>query len=115
MTTYLGDGVSVHFDGYALGGALVLTTDDGIRITNRVVLEPEVYRALTNYVERQTTTQVKADSTPDPLTELDELVSEWGGNYGWNNDSRSAFVQSADALATALVRIRELRKMTGRL
>lgn len=45
--TYLGDGVYVGHDGYGL----VLTTEDGIRETNRIVLEPDVYRALVAYVE----------------------------------------------------------------
>lgn len=45
---YLGDGCYVDFDGYAL----VLTTSDGRRDTNTVVLEPEVYGALCQYVER---------------------------------------------------------------
>jgi hypothetical protein len=44
---YLGDGVYVEFDGYAI----VLTTENGLRITNRVVLEPPVYNALVEYVE----------------------------------------------------------------
>lgn len=51
--TYLGDGAYVDFDGYAL----VLTTENGIRETNRIVLEPEVYAALLEYVAR-----LKADA-----------------------------------------------------
>lgn len=43
---YLGDGAYVDFDGYAL----VLTAEDGIRATNTIVLEPEVYAALVAYV-----------------------------------------------------------------
>jgi ribosomal protein S27AE len=46
--TYLGDGAYVDFDGYAL----VLTTENGISETNRIVLEPEVYEALLGYVAR---------------------------------------------------------------
>lgn len=46
--SYLGDGVYIDFDGYAL----VLTTENGIDVTNRIVLEPEVYEALMLYVER---------------------------------------------------------------
>lgn len=44
---YLGDGVYVEVD--TLG--LVLTTEDGIRATNRIVLEPEVLHRLLLYVE----------------------------------------------------------------
>lgn len=46
--SYLGDGCYVEWDGYAL----VLTTEDGIRATNTVYLESEVYQALVDYVER---------------------------------------------------------------
>ena len=45
---YLGDGAYVEFDGFGLS----LTTEDGIRTTNRVYLEPEVFRALTAYMGR---------------------------------------------------------------
>jgi hypothetical protein len=45
---YLGDGVYLALD----GPDLVLTTEDGIRVTNRIVLEPEVYQALLYYVDR---------------------------------------------------------------
>lgn len=44
---YLGDGAYVEFDGYAF----VLTTEDGIRVTNTVVLELDVYLALADYVQ----------------------------------------------------------------
>lgn len=39
---YLGDGVYVEWDGFSF----ILTTEDGARVTNRIVLEPEVYAAL---------------------------------------------------------------------
>lgn len=45
--TYLGDGAYAEFDGYAI----VLTTEDGIRATNRIVLEPEVWSALSRFVQ----------------------------------------------------------------
>jgi hypothetical protein len=45
---YLGDGAYVDFDGYAI----VLTTENGIETTNTIVLEPEVYSALVEYVDR---------------------------------------------------------------
>lgn len=45
MKTYLGDGVYADFDGYGI----VLTTENGISVTNTIVLEPEVYEALVAY------------------------------------------------------------------
>jgi len=49
---YLGDAVYVEFDGFAL----VLTTEDGIEATNRIVLEHAVYSALVQYVEHLSAT-----------------------------------------------------------
>lgn len=46
MKRYLGDGVYVEFDGFALW----LTTENGIVTTNRVCLEPEIWQALEGYV-----------------------------------------------------------------
>ncbi len=45
---YLGDGVYVASDGVDLH----LTTEDGIAVTNHIVIEPEVYAALLTYVRR---------------------------------------------------------------
>lgn len=45
---YLGDGVYVAIE----HGELLLTTEDGIRVTNRIVLEGPVYAALVAYVHR---------------------------------------------------------------
>lgn len=45
---YIGDGVYVDHEGYDI----VLTTWDGIRVTNNIVLEPEVYANLVEYVKR---------------------------------------------------------------
>lgn len=44
---YIGDGVYVSFGGYSLR----LTTEDGYRETNVIVLEPEVWRSLELYVK----------------------------------------------------------------
>jgi len=44
---YLGDAVYAEVDDC---GDLVLTTEDGIRATNRIVLEPQVLRALFEYL-----------------------------------------------------------------
>jgi ribosomal protein L14 len=62
VKTYLGDGAYVEFDGYAL----VLTTENGESITNRIVLEPAVYNALREYVE-----QLK-----EPATDATENASQ---------------------------------------
>ena len=45
---YLGDGVYVDYNGYAL----ILTTTDGSGTTNVITLEPEVYQELAAYAER---------------------------------------------------------------
>lgn len=45
---YLGDAVYVEHDGFHL----VLTTNNGLRDTNTIALDPEVYEALTRYVNR---------------------------------------------------------------
>lgn len=45
---YLGDAVYADFDGFRI----VLTTEDGISVSNRVVLEPQVYRSLLGFVDR---------------------------------------------------------------
>lgn len=42
---YIGDGVYADFDGFHI----VLTTEDGIKATNRIVLEPEVFNSLNSY------------------------------------------------------------------
>jgi len=46
--SYLGDAVYADFDGWCV----VLTTEDGIRVLNKIYLEPEVLQALNAYVER---------------------------------------------------------------
>lgn len=46
MKKYLGDAVYVDYDGYHV----VLTTEDGIRSTNTIYLEPVVYDKLLDYV-----------------------------------------------------------------
>lgn len=40
--TYIGDGVYLDFDGYQF----VMTTENGIEVTNTIYLEPEVAIAL---------------------------------------------------------------------
>lgn len=61
MKEYLGDGVYAEVDPY---GCLLLTTEDGIRVTNMVVLEPETLFALEQYVVRCRAEAAKAK----PLT-----------------------------------------------
>ncbi len=45
---YLGDGVYAAIDRW---GSVVLTTEDGMRATNTIVLEPEVIRELLTFLE----------------------------------------------------------------
>lgn len=45
---YLGDGLYVRIE----FGSLVLTSENGIKILDRVVLEPQVWEALLDYVAR---------------------------------------------------------------
>lgn len=49
MKTYLGDGV--YLEVYPCG-TLKLTTENGAEVTNTIVLEPEVFFALTNFLEQ---------------------------------------------------------------
>lgn len=46
LKCYLGDGVYAAFDAQTLN--VILTTENGIQTTNRIVLEPEVLDALGN-------------------------------------------------------------------
>lgn len=47
MKTYLGDAVYFDFDGYHV----VLTTEDGIQATNRILLEPQVILAMLKKID----------------------------------------------------------------
>jgi len=47
--TYLGDGVYIDLV-EPIDGTVVLTTEDGIEETNRIVMEPEVLRAYTDWL-----------------------------------------------------------------
>lgn len=53
MTTkrYLGDSVYVDFDRWAVGGAIILTTENGFGASNTIVMEPEVVKAFERYLE----------------------------------------------------------------
>jgi hypothetical protein len=48
MKDYLGDAVYAEFDGWCI----VLTTEDGISVTNTIALEPAVVHALEAYIRR---------------------------------------------------------------
>lgn len=48
---YIGDGVYVEIDDQT--DDLVLTTEDGIRVTDRIVLDAGVWQALREYEARQ--------------------------------------------------------------
>jgi len=48
IKVYLGDGVYAEYDGFRV----ILTTENGIATTNRIVLEPEVLSALDFFMKR---------------------------------------------------------------
>jgi len=47
--TYLGDGVYAEI----VDGSVLLTTEDGISVTNKIYLELEVVDALSKYLKQQ--------------------------------------------------------------
>ena len=49
MKEYIGAGIYAEIDGY---GMLVLTTENGISVTNRIVFEGSEWRALVGFIER---------------------------------------------------------------
>lgn len=60
--TYLGDGAYAEVDEC---GDVILTTEDGIRTTNRIVLEPEVLDAFMRYVKVDEPTDCRAKARSD--------------------------------------------------
>lgn len=48
MKEYLGDAVYADFNGYHV----ILTTTDGISVTNRIYLEPSVVAAFDRYIKK---------------------------------------------------------------
>lgn len=54
---YLGDGVYVDIDQW--DGTLLLTTEDGIRVTNMISIDASVWRLLVSYVERMSKPEAK--------------------------------------------------------
>lgn len=44
---YLGDGVYAEYNGFEI----VLTTENGIAVTNEIVMEPQVINAFLSYIE----------------------------------------------------------------
>lgn len=47
MKSYIGDGIYVEHDGHGL----VLTFENGLSVSIRIVLQPDVFEALLRYVE----------------------------------------------------------------
>lgn len=72
--TYLGDGAYADFDGYSL----VLTTENGIEVTNTIVLDPRVYSALVRYVEGLNNERVHQKNC------LCDACAGTEGTYAWN-------------------------------
>jgi hypothetical protein len=47
---YFGDAVYAHYDGFHI----VLTTEDGMSVTNQICLDPDVSKAVTLYINKHT-------------------------------------------------------------
>lgn len=60
---YLGDGV--YADICQWDGSLILTTENGIEVTNTIVIESSVWKALLNWVKGLTPTYTITGSTDD--------------------------------------------------
>jgi hypothetical protein len=65
--TYLGDGVYIDFDGYHL----ILTTNNGIRDTSTIYLDPGVQVALVKFIERMVELGPKRASERSPAVDKD--------------------------------------------
>ncbi len=55
---YLGDAVYAYFDGFSI----ILTTENGVRADNTIVLEPDVVQSLIEFVERLRAARTAAQS-----------------------------------------------------
>jgi len=67
---YIGDGVYAAFDSSTL--SVILTTEDGERTTNRIVLEPEVLDALGRFT--QAAVYRRQSPTPAPQPDAAAIV-----------------------------------------
>lgn len=65
--SYLGDGVYADFDGYAI----ILTTENGIEMTNRIVLEPPVLVALEKWVDTALADDEDSEDEPEKSQDPD--------------------------------------------
>lgn len=78
--TYIGDGAYVAFDGYYI----VLTTEDGLSVQNRVCLEPSVWDALKRWcaqLDKFKEEYLKGQN------ESEEKESEGQVNYGGSDEA----------------------------
>lgn len=65
MKQYLGDGVYINFDGHDI----TLTTENGIEVQNRIVLEPKVLHSLFMYLNRLRRGESNENTRVDPSPE----------------------------------------------
>lgn len=63
MKGYLGDGVYGRM--LPAGQGIVLTTENGIRATNTIYLEPAVLEALLEWIRAQATLDAAAQAAPE--------------------------------------------------
>lgn len=65
MKQYLGDGVYINFDGHDI----ILTTENGIEVQNRIVLEPKVLHSLFMYLNKLRRGETNENTRVDPSSE----------------------------------------------
>jgi hypothetical protein len=65
--TYLGDAVYASYNGYHI----VLTTEDGVTVSNRIFLEPDVFNRLGGFVK-----MINVDNAMRELKDMGADVKE---------------------------------------
>lgn len=89
--SYLGDGVYADFDGFAIK----LTTENGISVTNEIILETQVMRALSVYIKN-------LDKAIGSMFEGDEDVKESALTTGHPSTVERASIEDLELQNRAL-------------
>jgi len=82
---YLGDGVYAYVDDF---GGVVLTTEDGVKATNTIILEPDVLLAFELWIELVREAE-EADVTPIITSVRWEVLGGHAHMSVWNRGGKS--------------------------